>query len=606
MELIADLHIHSHYSRATGRQLNLEQLDLWAAYKGIAILGTGDCTHPGWLAEIAHRLQPAEEGLYVLKPDQRLSRRPGTPRGTDHPAARFVITGEISSIYKKNGQTRKVHTLVLLPSLQAGDKLSQRLGRLGNVTSDGRPILGLDAKHLLEVVLEIDADSLVIPAHIWTPWFSVLGSKSGFDSLIECYEDLVGHIHALETGLSSDPPMNWRLSSLDRFALVSNSDAHSPQKIGREANLFDIELSYPALATALKTKAGFTGTLEFFPDEGKYHLDGHRKCDQRLEPADSKKFQGRCPVCGKPLTLGVLHRVLDLADRPPARKPATAKPFQHLIPLPEVISEVVQCGPASKKVEEIYFRLLEKLGPELEILRHAPLTDLAREGGALLAAGIDKMRREDVHIQGGYDGDYGVIRLFTQGERQELTRQARFWELPPANLSPPCEPVNSSNPDTFSVSAPPLLPERLPSLAALVDPWLQGLNPAQVAAVTHSGGPLLVQAGPGTGKTRTLTHRVAHLLHLGQVRPDQILAVTFTRQAAKEMAERLQQLLGSEFAVGDLAIQTFHALGARDPAKPWPRRPSGYFRRGTPAASPGSRPAPRLRCQNPGLLHQPQ
>ena len=316
MELIADLHIHSHYSRATGRQLNLEQLDLWAAYKGIAILGTGDCTHPGWLAEIAHRLQPAEEGLYVLKPDQRLSRRPGTPRGTDRPAARFVITGEISSIYKKNGQTRKVHTLVLLPSLQAGDKLSQRLGRLGNVTSDGRPILGLDAKHVLEVVLEIDADSLVIPAHIWTPWFSVLGSKSGFDSLDECYEDLVGHIHALETGLSSDPPMNWRLSSLDRFALVSNSDAHSPQKIGREANLFDIELSYPALATALKTKAGFTGTLEFFPDEGKYHLDGHRKCDQRLEPADSKKFQGRCPVCGKPLTLGVLHRVLDLADRP--------------------------------------------------------------------------------------------------------------------------------------------------------------------------------------------------------------------------------------------------------------------------------------------------
>ena len=226
-----------------------------------------------------------------------------------------------------------------------------------------------------------------------------------------------------------------------------------------------------------------------------------------------------------------------------------------------------------------------------------------------MAAGIDKMRREDVHIQGGYDGDYGVIRLFTQGERQELTRQARFWELPPENLSPPCEPVNSSNPDTFSVSeaaAPPLLPERLPSISALIDPWLQDLNPAQVAAVTHSGGPLLVQAGPGTGKTRTLTHRVAHLLHRGQVRPDQILAVTFTRQAAKEMAERLQQLLGREFAVGDLAIKTFHALGTPDPAKPWPRRPPGYFRRGTPPASPGSRPATRLRCQNPGLPHQPQ
>ncbi len=309
----------------------------------------------------------------------------------------------------------------------------------------------------------------------------------------------MGHIHALETGLSSDPPMNWRLSSLDRFALVSNSDAHSPQKIGREANLFDIELSYPALATALKTKAGFTGTLEFFPDEGKYHLDGHRKCDQRLEPADSKKFQGRCPVCGKPLTLGVLHRVLDLADRPPARKPATAKPFQHLIPLPEVISEVVQCGPASKKVEEIYFRLLEKLGPELEILRHTPLTDLAREGGALLAAGIDKMRREDVHIQGGYDGDYGVIRLFTQGERQELTRQARFWELPPENLSPPCEPVNSSNPDTFSVSK--LSPAPAAGTAALHFSPCRSLAPGLKSGSSRRGHPFRGPA-PGPGRTR--------------------------------------------------------------------------------------------------------
>ena len=382
MELIADLHIHSHYSRATGRQLNLEQLDLWAAYKGIALLGTGDCTHPGWLTEIAQRLEPAAEGLYRLRPDLQLPRRCGIFQSDNYPAARFLITGEISSIYKKNGLTRKVHTLVLLPSLEAGEKLSRRLGSLGNVTSDGRPILGLDAKHVLEVVLETDPDSLVIPAHIWTPWFSVLGSKSGFDSLEECYEDLVGHIYALETGLSSDPPMNWRLSSLDKYVLVSNSDAHSPQKIGREANLLDIDLSYPALAAALKTKEGFLGTLEFFPDEGKYHLDGHRKCEQRLEPGDSKKFQGRCPVCGRPLTLGVLHRVLDLADRPPDARPATAKPFQHLISLSEILAEVLQCGPATKKVDELYFRLLEKLGPELEILRHTPLADLAAAGGA--------------------------------------------------------------------------------------------------------------------------------------------------------------------------------------------------------------------------------
>ena len=432
MELIADLHIHSHFSRATGRQLNLEQLDLWAAYKGIAMLGTGDCTHPGWLAEIAQGLQPAAPGMYVLRPELRLPRRCALPHRDDLPAAHFIITGEISSIYKKNGLTRKVHTLVLMPSLEAAEKLSRRLGALGNVTSDGRPILGLDAKHVLEVVLETDPDSLVIPAHIWTPWFSILGSKSGFDSLEECYEDLVGHIYALETGLSSDPPMNWRLSSLDRYVLVSNSDAHSPQKIGREANLLNIDLSYPALAAAIKTREGFLGTLEFFPDEGKYHLDGHRKCEQRLEPGVSKKFQGRCPVCGKPLTLGVLHRVLDLADRPPAAKPDTAKSYHHLIPLCEILSEVLQCGPATKKVDELYFRLLEKLGPELEILRQAPLAALAETGGPLLAAGIDKMRREDVLIQGGYDGEYGIIRLFNQGERQELTRQARFWEVPVA------------------------------------------------------------------------------------------------------------------------------------------------------------------------------
>jgi ATP-dependent DNA helicase UvrD/PcrA len=560
--LIADLHIHSHYSRATGRQLNLEQLDLWADYKGITILGTGDCTHPGWLAEMAQRLQPAESGMYTLKPELRLHRRCALPSPGTAAAARFVITGEVSSIYKKNGLTRKVHTLVLLPSLQAADKLSRRLGALGNVTSDGRPILGLDAKHVLEVVLETDPDSLVIPAHIWTPWFSVLGSKSGFDSLEECYEDLVGHISALETGLSSDPPMNWRLSSLDRYVLVSNSDAHSPQKIGREANLLDIELSYPALAAAIKTKEGFLGTLEFFPDEGKYHLDGHRKCEQRLEPSVSKKFQGRCPTCGRPLTLGVLHRVLDLADRPDTAKPASAKPYYHLIPLPEILAEVLQCGPATKKVEEFYFRLLEKLGSELEILRHTPLPTLAKAGGALLGAGIDKMRREKVHIHGGYDGEYGTIRLFSQGERQELTRQAKFWEVPKTPISsgdftlPDLAPhflISENRPAPLA----PACPQAVDDPAA---PWLQRLNPAQVDAVCHSGSPLLVQAGPGTGKTRTLTHRVAHLLHHG-IKPEQVLAVTFTRQAAFEMTSRLHELLGSQFDTAGLTIKTFHALG---------------------------------------------
>jgi len=564
MEFIADLHIHSHFSRATGKQLNLENLDLWGGYKGITVLGTGDCTHPGWLAEIGEKLAPAEAGLYVLKPEFRLSRRGGVPAGAEPPATRFLVTGEISSIYKKNGQTRKVHTLVLLPSLEAGRELSRRLGQLGNVISDGRPILGLDAKHVLEVILEIDADSLVIPAHIWTPWFSVLGSKSGFDSLEECYEDMLDHIHALETGLSSDPPMNWRLSSLDRFALVSNSDAHSPQKIGREANIFDTGLSYPAIAAALKTKEGFLGTLEFFPDEGKYHLDGHRRCGQRLEPAESKNYRGLCPVCRKPLTLGVLHRVLDLGDRPPASEPPGARPYQHLVPLPEIISEVVQCGPESKKVTELYFRLLQNLGPELNILRHMPLTEIARQGGALLAAGIDRMRREQVHIEGGYDGEYGVVRLFRPEEMAELSRQAKFWEFPPEIMLPALIAAPSTNiaPRPVAVTEPEAPSPLKGESPAVTDPWLQGLNPAQAEAVTYDGGPLLVQAGPGTGKTRTLTQRVGYLVQSRGLSPDRILAVTFTRQAAGEMRERLQQHLGDGLT-GRLAILTFHALGMR-------------------------------------------
>ncbi len=565
MAWLADLHIHSHFSRATGRQLNLEQLDLWAAYKGIALLGTGDCTHPGWLAEISARLQPAEPGFYTLQPAYRQSHPPG-PAADQQVPVRFVISGEISSIYKKNGKTRKVHTLVVLPSLEAGQQLSQRLARLGNVTSDGRPILGLDAKHVLELVLEIDPSSLVIPAHIWTPWFSVLGSKSGFDSLEECYEDLVDQIAALETGLSSDPPMNWRLRSLDRFTLISNSDAHSPHKIGREANIFTSEFSYPAMAAALHTGDGFAGTIEFFPDEGKYHLDGHRKCAQRLEPGDSKRFQGLCPVCGKPLTLGVLHRVLELADRPPAERPTGAKPFEHLIPLPEIVGEVLQCGPETKKAQEFYFRLLAKLGPELSILRETSLSDLAREGGALLAAGIDKMRRGQVHIQGGYDGEYGTLRLFTHGERQELSRQPRFWLASPEQLKPLAAPLAARPPRPASgVAETGAATGQLKRATQVLDrqePWLQGLNPAQMEAVTDLRGPVLVQAGPGTGKTRTLIHRVAHLVQTGAVPPERLLAVTFTRQAAGEMAARLQNLLAGSEDAARLHIKTFHALGA--------------------------------------------
>ncbi|RLA89404.1 MAG: AAA family ATPase [Deltaproteobacteria bacterium] len=569
MEIIADLHIHSHYSRATGKTADLEHLDLWAAYKGVTLLGTGDCTHPGWLEEMAAKLVPIADGVYQLRPELALPRRVSGPAWVSLSSPRLVISGEISSIYKKQGRTRKVHTLVVLPSLEAAQRLSARLGRLGNVTSDGRPILGLDAKHLLELVLEVDHQALVIPAHVWTPWFSVFGSKSGFDSLEECYEDLTDQIFALETGLSSDPPMNWRWSALDRYLLVSNSDAHSPAKIGREANILTVPPTYPALAQALKTGQGFAGTIEFFPEEGKYHLDGHRKCGQRLDPAQTQQWQGLCPVCQKPVTLGVLHRVLELADRDLSQRPTAAPSFESLIPLPEILAEIYQVNSGSKKVQEAYFRVLDGLGPELAVLREVSEVELARQGGPLLAAAIAKIRRREVHIEAGYDGEYGTIRLFNPGERQELSRQAAFWEIP---ADYPAASALPSPPEVLN-APPPLSPQPLNVAVPLgagdgvapgaANPILASLNSGQQAAVTHTGSPLLVQAGPGTGKTRALTHRIAYLLHNSQARPDQILGLTFTRQAAAEMRTRLSTLLPNYPHLEQVAIKTFHALGVQ-------------------------------------------
>jgi DNA helicase-2/ATP-dependent DNA helicase PcrA len=560
MEVIADLHLHSRFSIATGKTADLEHLDLWGRYKGVQVVGTGDCTHPEWLKELAARLEPAAPGTYELKPDLALPLKLQGPLWDRVPAVRFVITGEVSSIYKKGGQVRKVHLLILLPSLEAAQKFSARLGRLGNVTADGRPILGLDAKYILELALEIDPGALVIPAHIWTPWFSVLGAKSGFNSLEECFEEHTSQIFALETGLSSDPAMNWRVSSLDRFLLVSNSDAHSPQKLAREANIFLVPPTFPDLARALRTKEGFGGTLEFFPQEGKYHLDGHRACNLRASPEETAAWGGRCPQCRKPLTYGVMHRVLDLADRRPGEPPSGARPFESLIPLPEVLGQVLEANPGAKKVNHLYFRLLEKLGPELEILRRASLPDLAREGGSLLACGIDKMRRGRVHIAAGYDGVYGEIRLFTPEERREILGQGALWSPPapgpqlgPAPSAPRvCEPEDAGN---YQVSEPV---RETPA-----DPLLAGLNQAQRQAVLHAGPPLIVQAGPGAGKTRALTHRLAHLLARRRVPPEEILALTFTRQAAGEMEARIQGLLPDFPGLERLTLKTFHALGHR-------------------------------------------
>jgi DNA helicase-2/ATP-dependent DNA helicase PcrA len=565
MEVIADLHIHSHFSIATGRDADLEHLDLWGRYKGVQVVGTGDCTHPRWLSDLAAKLEPAAAGVYSLKPGLALPLNLTGPPWEGVAPVRFVITGEVSTIYKKAGKVRKVHLLLVLPSLETAQQLSQRLGRLGNVASDGRPILGLDARFVLELVLEIDPRALVIPAHIWTPWFSVLGSKSGFDSLEECFEASTAHIYAVETGLSSDPPMNWRVSHLDRFLLVSNSDAHSPQKLGREANIFQVAPVYPELARALRTREGFGGTIEFFPQEGKYHLDGHRHCGLRLEPEEAQRLGGLCPRCGKPLTLGVMHRVLELADRRDGVPPVAARPFESLITLPAILAEVLGVNPGSKKVRQAYFRLLDRLGPELEILRRAPLTEVAREGGILLAHGLDRMRRGEVHIAGGYDGAYGDICLFTPAERTELLGQGAFFSHPAA---PPLTSGTPSpeGPAEATAINPATAPGPAGALSAGVpappgDPLLAGLNAAQRQAVVHQGPPLIVQAGPGTGKTRALTHRLAYLISRRGVDPEAILALTFTRQATAEMAERIRRLLADLPGLARLTIKTFHALG---------------------------------------------
>lgn len=403
---IADLHIHSRFSMATSRDCDLPHLDLWARNKGIQLVGTGDFTHPQWRREMADMLIPAEEGLYTLREEYVL------PGPVSDPKTRFVITGEISTIYKRAGRTRKVHHQILLPNLEAAKRFSLRLEAIGNLHSDGRPILGLDNRDLLALLLDTCPDAVYIPAHIWTPHFSLFGAFSGFDSLEECYGDLAPCIHAVETGLSSDPPMNWRISQLDKLTLVSNSDAHSPQKLGREANLLDTELSYSALVNAIQTGQGFGGTLEFFPEEGKYHLDGHRNCHVCMEPSQTRDCGGVCPVCGKKLTVGVLHRVEALADRPAGYCPESAKPFESLLPLPEIIAAATGYSTAAKRTQSFYLKMLESLGPEFQILRETPIETISQYAGERIATGIEKMRCKNVSKSAGYDGVYGKIELF--------------------------------------------------------------------------------------------------------------------------------------------------------------------------------------------------
>lgn len=558
MKFIADFHIHSKYSRATSQECVPERLAFWARRKGLHVIGTGDFTHPAWRKELREKLVPAGEGLYALKDEYQQADKVA---GADF-KPQFIVSGEISSIYKKNGKVRKVHNLILLPGLEQADLVACLLEAVGNLRSDGRPILGLDSRDLLELVLDACPEAIFIPAHIWTPHFSLFGAYSGFDDIQECFGDLTGHIYALETGLSSNPPMNWRLSALDGFTLVSNSDAHSPANLAREANMFDAELSYPGILQALKNRETkeFAGTLEFFPEEGKYHFDGHRDCKVCWQPAATKAAGGVCPVCGGKLTVGVLHRVEELADRDEGFVPPAAKPFTSLVPLPEIIASSLGSAGASTKVTQKYDQLLQNLGPELFILREAPLQDIELTAGACVAEGIRRLRSGQVDIRPGYDGEYGKVKVLDKSEIELFSGQLSFLadQLPAA--ADTCREQASPQP-----AAPAAGPadEKQPAGKAAAPALPYGLNAAQWEAVSADDRAVAVIAGPGTGKTKTLVSRIAYLVEHGNVQPAHIAAVTFTNKAAQEMRHRLQQHFGSKRIAGAMTIGTFHAICLR-------------------------------------------
>jgi uncharacterized protein (TIGR00375 family) len=564
----ADLHIHSKYSRACSKDCDLEHLSWWARRKGVVLVGTGDVTHPAWFEHLRDNLVPAQPGLFRLRPDVERDVIRTLPPRLAAGQVRFMLSVEISTIYKRGERTRKVHHLVYLPGFDEAAEFNRRLGRIGNLGSDGRPILGLDSRDLLEITLECGDGAYLVPAHIWTPWFAVLGSKSGFDAIEDCYADLSDHIFALETGLSSDPAMNWRISGLDRYQLVSNSDAHSPPILGREATVFDTELDYFAVRSALESGSGLAGTVEFFPEEGKYHVDGHRACGVRMEPRETIAHGGTCPECGKPLTVGVLSRVEQLADRPEGFQPDRAVSFHNLVPLPEVMSEILGTGPKSKTVLGEINKLTAALGPELAILQEVPTEDIAAHS-SLLAEAITRMRRGEVIRDAGYDGEYGTIRLFEPGELSRLRTAeapALFDELQPFPAAKPAQPRRRTEAPAAARPAPPAEPtESEPPhrrrLARSTGSLLDGLDPDQRAAAEFTDGPLLIIAGPGTGKTRTLTHRIAHLVTAHGVAPRHCLAITFTRRAAEEMTHRLAALVPAH--APQLTVATFHSLGLR-------------------------------------------
>jgi uncharacterized protein (TIGR00375 family) len=577
MRVIADLHIHSRFSRATSPRLTLPHLDRWARIKGINLVGCGDCTHPTWLSEIQEQLDEAEQGFFTLKEAVRrafdaetaLAEELSKPRDAQA-MPRFTLTGEISTIYKQGDKTRKVHHVVILPDFRAAARFQTALERCGNITSDGRPILGIDSRELLSLLLEADERALLIPAHIWTPWFSAMGAKSGFDSIDECYGDLAPHICAIETGLSSNPPMNWAVRSLDRFSIISNSDAHSPQKLGREATVFEMEMSFPALIEALHTDSRggrVSATIEFFPQEGKYHYAGHRKCGVFIAPEENG--EGLCPVCGKRVTAGVMNRVMELADGvvdetapcppPPDTVGSNRRPYYSLIPLREILGELLDTGASSKKVDAAYNWLIENAGTELSLLMDNPLADLETlqcpdVSGELLAVALGRMREGQVSIKPGYDGEYGVIRAFPPRKSDE----AEFFDIPPKQNTP-------TKTKRRAIVKTHLMP--VENMVEKIEKKAFVLSAEQEQAVLYEGSHALIIAGPGSGKTATLAACIARLLPRNAAPTEGegggILALSFTVKAAFELRERILKTAGDTGAdTAGITTATFHSFCA--------------------------------------------
>lgn len=423
MRYIADLHIHSKYSRACSPRLVPETIALWCRKKGVDIVSCADFTHPKWFAELKSKLKAAGNGLYELVGDKDQAARP----------VYFFISTEVSCIYSKGGRCRRLHILIFAPTLEVAAKINEKLGALGKLASDGRPILGLDAKEILKIVMDADPRCMVIPAHAWTPWFAVFGSKSGFDSLEECFDELTPNIYAVETGLSSDPAMNWRLKKLDNITLVSHSDAHSPENIGREADVFEIDDDakniYDEICKIIKEKdkKRFLHTVEFYPEEGMYHFDGHRACKVRMSPAESRKKKNICPVCGRPVTVGVLNRVEELADRPEGERPDNAIDYKSLVGLDDTIAEALGVfGRRTKAVTHEYQNLIDRGQSEFRVLLDLSYEELAKITQPEVVEAIRRNREGKVKIEPGYDGVYGTVRLFDDEEKKKIKQESLF------------------------------------------------------------------------------------------------------------------------------------------------------------------------------------